>query len=214
VLKNNNAKVNFKHINNENEMEVSFHTYLFTEEFEGDNEIEELGINPALKELKVGSTEDDAEENAIELKYSPILNKINAPNTCGFNGIVAGSAPANIRLAFFHGLKPGPIPNIDIPFVSSDNFSLTGQKIAGYNLFLNKDEYSLWTFFWKKWYEKFYEKEKYIFEIYPILNEITKYKLDNMEYYEQCNFVAEKVEFKIRGNKLLKSKYEVVKKKV
>lgn len=224
VEKSRNSKPSFKNRNVIDEFEASFHKYIFEEEFEDEKLITDSQFiaqvdQTLIKSKDFGIDENDFEEVTTNLKYSPLLdyyfkyagNEDAILPAFGHAGILAGSEPAKMRLSMYHGKQAYSTANLyQHPLVRSFNYNILNQKISDFNLLLS-DEEGLWFTFWKKWYEKFYLKEKYKFEIIPDLIEIKEFKFDVVDFYQFAEFLCKKVDFKLQNNKILKSKFEVVK---
>ena len=211
IVSKKNSKPLFKNRSIVDEMEINFNKYVFENVYK-DEPLIEIGDIPSLNEItfEVGSSDEDAEINTIALDYPPILENVLKIPIVGFKGKMANSNPSELRLALYHGIVDSVLGGNPSPFITAGHTDRQNNDVCSFNLRLSGNK-SLWEIFWKKWYEKLFLKEKYTFEIYPDAQEMKDFKFDKIDFYEFAEFVAEKVEFKLRGNKILSSKFDCVK---
>jgi len=211
VAKNSSSKSIFKNRAVVDELETSFHRYIFENEYDDEPLIKtEFLTNINFKEITKGSEIEDAEDEKISLKYAPILENIFKTPTVGFDGKIADDSPASLRMAIYHGMQNSLLGGNPSPFVSNGHTDRQNNILTFFNLRLD-GPHSLWEVFWKDWYQKLFLQEKYKFEIIPEITEIKNFKFDAIDFYQFALFVCEKVEFKLQNDKILKSKFEVVK---
>jgi hypothetical protein len=201
------------------QMELSFHRFLFEEQFENDSMVEEPEFTDEIHTgLTMGNLTEEAEEDNIKLLFPTLFNKRfgmengTALYPCfGVEGKFANGEAAIMRLAMFHGYQPlSTFNNVNIPFVNGLNYNILGVKIANFNLSVNFAE-SLWETFWKSWYQLFYIQEKYTFDVFPDLKEVKDFQFDEVDFYTFSLFLCEKVTFRFQRNKILKSDVSFIK---
>ena len=220
VFEKKTSKPLFSTRNLMNEMSIDLNVFIFENDFDGDDFEKEQKLLEPFKKFKAGMLEEeDVENNELTMTVAPIffqdfetVNGIRTFSATAFEGDIASNFATKIRLGFYHGFQPLDENDNDnkLPFLSPMNVNNKGEKIGGFNLSFHLQD-GLWEIFYKKWYEKLFLKEKYTFEIYPDAQEMKDFKFDKLDFYEFAEFVAEKVEFKLRGNKLLSSKFDCVK---